>query len=141
MSRRQPDFDIDRAAGAQAELWVSDVRKALASTARVEVKAPKPFLEKESFFVEYACRGRDGRWRKSGIANPRTAELWLVTFGALPGGLVVDGRWLLEAARHAYRNPARRRECIGGSNPTKAVLVSLRDLYVTRPFEVDGSPR
>jgi hypothetical protein len=127
---RQPDFDIDREIGAQGELWVSSVRKALAA-GRIEVKGPKPFLREQSFYVEYACRGRDGKWRPSGIAITKS-ELLIFTFGELPGALVIDREWCKRAARAAYRNPLSRKECMRGSNPTKGVAVSLSHLWITR---------
>jgi hypothetical protein len=133
MTIRQPDFDIDRAIGAQGELWVSSVRKALAA-GRIEVKGPKPFLREQSFYVEYACRGRDGKWRLSGIATTKS-EVLIFTFGELPGGLLIDREWCLRAARVAYKNPLNRKECKRGSNPTKAVAVSLAHLWITRPGE------
>lgn len=135
MSVRQPDFDLDRAIGEQSELWVSNLREALRGSGRVEIKAPKPFLREQTFYVEYACKGRDGTWRKSGI-NTSKADLWLVTFGCLPGGLALCRHWLKRAAKRAYDRPFARKECLRGSNPTKAVVVSLGDLWLTR----DGEP-
>jgi hypothetical protein len=127
---RQPDFDLDREIGAQSEMWVRSVRVALAR-GRIEVKGPKPFLREQSFYVEYACRGRDGKWRPSGIATTKS-ELLIFTFGVLPGALLIDREWCKRAARAAYRNPLNRKECTRGSNPTKAVAVSLAHLWITR---------
>lgn len=129
MSRREPNFDIDLEIGKQAELWVKDLRKALVEQ-RVEVKAPKPFLREQSAYVEYSQLRRNG-WELSGIATT-TSPLYLFTFGDLPGGLVVETQWLKRAARRAYRNPKQRRECVRGSHPTKGVVISLADLWVTR---------
>lgn len=120
--------------GEQAELWVSNVRDALARKGRVETKAPKPFLREQSFYVEYKCRGRDGVWRPSGISVTK-ADLMMFTFGSLPGGLVVETEWLKRAVKLAWKNKLKRRECSQGSNPTKAVVVSLSDLWVTRDRE------
>jgi hypothetical protein len=129
---RQPDFDIDQKIGAQSELWVGDFCKALASES-VEVKAPKPFLEKQSAYIEHHCKGRDGKWRKSGI-NTTKAKFYFLTFGSLPGGLAVETAWLKRAAKLAH-TLGRSIECISGSNPTKAVLVSLTELFQTRERE------
>src|SRR4029077_16473736 len=98
---RQPDFDIDRAKGAQAELWVMDLRKAFAEKARIEVKAPEPFLREKKFYVEYKCRGRDGIWRPSGLSTTKAA-LQFFKFGSLPGGLIVETEWLKRACKIAY---------------------------------------
>jgi hypothetical protein len=133
MSQREPDFDIDREIGAQGELWVGSVRAALQAN-RVEVKGPKPFLREQSFYVEYKCRGRDGKWRPSGISTTKS-ELMLFTFGSLPGGLVIDREWLKRAVKHAHKNPLKRVACTRGSNPTFGVTVSLSDLWMTRPGE------
>ena len=99
-----PDWDINLKQGEQAELWVNSVRDALAQKGTVEVKAPKPFLKYHSPYVEFACRGRDGKWRKSGIAKTK-AQLYFFTFGSLPGGWVIETEWLKRAARLAYRDP------------------------------------
>jgi hypothetical protein len=131
---RQPDFDLDRALGAQAELWVSNLREAIAAGARIEVKAPQPFLRQQSFYVEYRCRGRDGVWRPSGVSTTK-ADLQFFKFGGLPGGLMVETAWLKRAVKSAYRRPSARRECARGSNPTRGVLVSLADLWATREGE------
>ena len=63
---RQPDWDIDLEKGAQAELWVLDLRKAFAGKAQIEVKAPEPFLREQTFFAEYECCGRDGQHHRPG---------------------------------------------------------------------------
>lgn len=131
---RQPDFDIDRAIGAQAEMWVSDLRLALAESARVEVKAPQPFLKHQSFYVEYKCRGRDGIWRPSGISTTK-ADLCFFKFGSLPGGLLVETAWLKRAVKLAYQKPAARKACLRGSNPTLGVLVTIADLWLSREGE------
>jgi hypothetical protein len=135
MTRRQPDWDIDRALGAQAELWVLDLRKALAANAPIEVKAPQPFIKHQSFYAEYKCQGRDGIWRPSGISVTK-AQLCLFKFGALPGGLIVETNWLKRAMKLAYTKPALRKKCLRGSNWTFGVLVSLAELWATR----DGEP-
>jgi hypothetical protein len=131
---RQPDFDIDRAKGAQAELWVMDLRKAFAEKARIEVKAPEPFLREQTVYVEYKCRGRDGVWRPSGISVTRAA-LQFFKFGSLPGGLVVETDWLKRACKIAYQKPAARKQCSRGSNPTLAVVVGLADLWLAREHD------
>jgi hypothetical protein len=131
---RQPAWDIDREMGAQSELWVSDVRRALAEHGTIEVKHDKPFLKNQHCYVEYSCRGRDGIWRPSGVSTTK-ASLYVFTFGSLPGGLVVETQWLKRAARRAYRRPFNRREMMRGSNPTRAVLVSIADLWATREYD------
>jgi hypothetical protein len=131
---RFPDFDIDRSAGAQAELWVLDVCKTLAKgKGEIEVKAPKLFLRRASPYVEYAQQHRDGKWRPSGIAKTK-AKLWIITFGSLPGALVIETAWLKRAARLAYKRKQRIEER-DGRNPTKGVFVTFKDLLDTRERE------
>ena len=132
---RQPDFDLDKEIGAQSELWVLDIRELMAKkNGEIEVKAPKPFLKEESFYVEYSCRGRNGKWYPAGIATTK-AKAHVITFGALPGGLIVATDWLKRAARHAFLDRTKHRECVRGANPTRGVVVSLRDLWQTREGE------
>ena len=130
MTMRQPNWDIDLALGAQSELWVGDIRRALAEKGTIEVKHDQPSLKNQHFYVEYECRGRDGKWRPSGIATTK-AKLYFFTFGDRPGGVVVATDWLMRAARVAYKRPSARAECPRGSNPTRGVLVSLADLWAT----------
>lgn len=131
--RPEPDFDINLIEGKQAEFWVVDLQQSLTGKGEVEVKAPKPWLKEQSFYVEYECRKKAG-WSKSGIATTK-AKLWLFTFGSLPGGLVVETEWLKRAAREAYKDPSKRKSCMRGSHPTHAVVVSLRELWETREHE------
>jgi hypothetical protein len=133
-AKREPNWDIDLAAGKQAELWVSSVRESLAGKGTVEVKAPQPFLKFHSPYIEYACRGRDGKWRPSGIATTK-AKLWFITFGSLPGGWVVETEWLRRAARLAFKNPSNRREETDGANPTRAVVVTMFHLWSSKERE------
>jgi len=133
-SRRNPDFDIDQAIGSQSELWVSDIIRLMKeNNGAIEVKAPKPFLASESFYVEYRCRSRSGEWHPSGIATTK-AKAFVFTFGSLPGGLIIDTEWLKRAGRLAF-NEKSVKECVRGSNPTKAVVVTLRHLWLTRDRE------
>jgi len=128
---RKPEFDIDLKIGAQSELWVSDLIAMLAKgKGEIEVKAPKPFLKEQSAYIEFQCQGRDGKWYPSGIAQSK-AKIWALTFGSLPGALFIDAEWLKRAARLAYQKH-NIRECTRGSNPTKAVVVSLQELWETR---------
>lgn len=132
MSKREPDFDLDLVVGQQAELWVLDLQRSFAGKGEIEVKAPKPWLEEQSFYVEYGCKRRAG-WTPSGIATTK-AKLHFFKFGSLPGGLVVETEWLRRAARLAYQR-GQVKNCMRGSHPTRAVLVSLTELWETREHE------
>jgi len=130
--RPEPDFDIDLVSGKQAELWVLDIQRALSGNGQIEVKAPRPWLKEQSFYVEYECHLRAG-WRKSGIATTK-AKVWFIKFGSLPGGLVVETEWLRRAARLAFQR-GNKKHCMRGSHPTRAVVVSLQELWETREHE------
>jgi hypothetical protein len=131
-TKPEPDFDLNLVEGKQAEFWVDDIRKALGGSAEVEVKAPKPWLKEQSFYVEYECKKKAG-WSKSGIATTK-AKIWLIKFGSLPGGLVVETEWLRRAGRLSYKR-GKIKECQRGSHPTRGVTVSLRELWETREHE------
>lgn len=128
----QPDFDIDVVAGEQAELWVVDLQRSLAGKGEIEVKAPRLWLEEQSFFVEYECLRKRG-WTKSGIATTK-AKLWFFKFGSLPGGLVVETEWLKRASRFAFKH-GKCMNCRRGSHPTRGVVVGLGELWETREHE------
>jgi hypothetical protein len=130
---RQPNWDIDRKAGADAELWAKNFIRQLYEGS-VEVKAPKPFLRywRDGFYIEYLCL-RGGTWEPSGLATTK-ADTHLLTFGSLPGGLVIDTSWLKRAARLALKRK-RHKECNRGSHPTKGVLVTFDEILETRPGE------
>ena len=133
MSKRQPDFDLDLVDGKQAELWVADIQRTFEGAGQIEVKAPKPWLKAQSFYVEYACKFRAG-WGASGIATTK-AKAWFFKFGSLPGGLIVETEWLKRAARLAHKRGLLK-DTKRGSHPTRAVVVSMRELWETR----DGEP-
>ena len=132
---RRPEFDLDVKIGAQSELWVQDICELMAKrNGSIEVKAPKPFLKEQTFYVEYTCKWRDGMWRPSGIATTK-ATAYVITFGSLPGGLIVETEWLKRAAREAFKDSKNRKACMRGSNPTRAVVVGLSHLWKTRNRE------
>ena len=129
-----PAFDIDRAYGAQAELWVLDICKTMANgKGEIEVKSPRPFLRQGSPYIEYSCKHADGKWHPSGIAISK-AKLWAIKFGSLPGMLVIETAWLKRAARLAYEKKQLLEEK-DGSNPTKGVYVTFKNLWDTKEHE------
>jgi hypothetical protein len=129
MTKREPDFDIDLPIGAKAEEWVKELFSN--ETAHIEVKWDEPALRLGHVYVEYECMGRDGKWYPSGIKVSKSG-FYTFKFGDLPGALVIETAWLKRAARRAYHRLDARKECIRGSNPTKGVTVTLRDLWNTR---------
>lgn len=140
-------FDLDRKRGAQAELWVSDVRDALAEkTERVEVKADSYYLSKHSenlakqgrpprFFVELECLRR-GEWMPSGL-NVTKAGLWVIKFGNHPAAVIVETAWLRRIYELVKDKPGRTGQCRYGRNPTRGFFVYMSDLLLTRDAKLD----
>lgn len=129
-------FDLDKKRGATAELWVDDIRKALAEeSATIEVKRDAWFPKTGRLYIETECRWRDGAWHPSGI-NTTEADLWFFVFGAHPGGLVVATKWLKCAVVIArkYRNEA---SCDYGDNPTRGVYVYPNHILQARDLTKD----
>jgi len=131
MNKREPDFDIDFPIGKKAELWVGAFITESKETASVEVKSDGPALKKQRFYVEYKCLCRDGLWHDSGIMTTK-ADLYVFKFGELPGGLIVETKWLKRAFMHAAKNSSTWKECPRGECPTKGIVVTLQDLYDTQ---------
>jgi hypothetical protein len=142
MSERKYDprlshFDLDMARGRQAELWIDDIRKSLAeSSAEIEVKRDAWFPKTARFYVERECCGRDGRWRPSGIATTK-AKLWAFVFGAHPGALILEVRWLQRAVVEAQKRPGNTASMDYGQNPTRGIFVYQGDILKARDMLKD----
>jgi len=128
------DWDLELEFGENGEHWVRD----FIGDNTVEVKSSRYFLQPDTryggrqlAFIEFACRGRDGKWRDSGIRTTK-ARGWVIRFGDLPGGLLVDVAWLRRAYRLAFERGQFQRND-KEPNPTRGVLVGLDELWQTRP--------
>lgn len=127
-------FDIDMKRGRNGELFVDDIIKMLAEgSGQIEVKNDRRFIDTYRYYVEYACRGRDGIWRPSGI-RVTTAKFWAIVWGEqkpdrlLPAVFIIETDWLKRAVRSAYKDENQRLETIYGENPTKGVGVNLQHI-------------
>jgi hypothetical protein len=133
-------FDLDSERGTQGELFVENVRAALAKrTSNIEVKTDAHVMKKngpDRFYVEYECRGRDGNWRDSGIMTTK-AGLWFFVFGKHPAGLVVETSWLRKAFDLAKQDKRNHASMDYGENPTKGILVYTNHLRLTRDEAFD----
>lgn len=130
-------FDIDYKRGAQGEIFVSNIRDMLASgSGSIEVKADSWAIKTGRFYVETECRGRDGKWRASGISVTR-ATFWAFTFGKHPMMVVLDTDWLRRAKELAAQNPSNHAECKYGQNPTRGIYVTSYHLKQTRDESKD----
>jgi hypothetical protein len=124
-------FDIDMKRGAQGELMVLDICDMLrAGSGSIEVKTDFKFAETKRFYVERECRGRDGKWRPSGI-NVTKAKLWAFVLGDLNGCFVVNTDWVLRATERAAADPRNLKSCDYGENPTRGVLVYFNHFILT----------
>jgi hypothetical protein len=129
-------FDLDMKRGAAGELFVLDICKMLAEgSGTIEVKTDYRFTEKQRFYIEIECRGRDGKWRPSGLAVTK-AKLWAIVVGKQPNDMlpmmfVFDTHWLQRAAALAAKDQRNLRTCDYGKNPTRGVLVYINHFVRT----------
>jgi hypothetical protein len=131
---RLSHFDLDYKRGAQGELLMLNVAEMLAEgKGTIEVKTDYRFLEpkKQRFYVERECRGRDGRWRPSGLAVSR-ATFWAFVLGEYPAIFFVATDWLRRATDLAAADERNHKECDYGENPTRGVLVFINHFVLTK---------
>lgn len=130
-------FDLDLKRGAQGEIFVSDIQDMLSNgSGSIEVKTDAWAVKTGRLYVETECRGRDGRWRASGLAITR-ATFWAFKFGKQPMMQIVDTDWLRRAAELAGKHPANQTECKYGENPTRGTFVYPNHLKETRNTDLD----
>jgi hypothetical protein len=121
-------FDLTLAFGQEAEDDVAAMFDGIAGgVIKIEVKRDARCVETGRLFVEYQCRGRDGVWRKSGIATS-TADYWVYVIGDTGVRYLFPTEQLLYLARRAYKDAKRRVLHPYGENPTRGVLIDLSDL-------------
>ncbi len=122
MSGRQPDWDVDRRHGEEAEsLFAKLGNQTLSGTA--EVKRDMRALDTGRVYIEHECRTSVG-WRPSGIQSTK-ADTWVFVLGPVLLAVPTD------AVRDLYRAAVKAgagAQCVVGSHPTKGVLVDLRKL-------------
>lgn len=126
----QPDFDIDLAVGAQAELFVANLIDSLATRGTVEVKYDAKYLDTGNVYVEYQCM-KHGVWRNSGISTTKAA-FWAFVLGMDTFCFVIATDTLRDAVKERWQSG--RRELTRGSHPTKGVVlpVSWLSTYAAR---------
>jgi hypothetical protein len=130
-------FDLDMERGRQGELWIENIRKALSEySALIEVKTDFWYPISERFYIEYQCRGRDMKWRPSGIETTRAA-LWAIVWGAHAGMTVVEVAWLRRAVERAREDLRNHISMDYGENPTRGILVYMPHILKTRDPEKD----
>lgn len=119
----QPDWDIDRLYGENAEQMVEALRTSILE-GTVEVKHDGKANETGNFYVEFECRRLDGAWQPSGISVTQ-AEAWAVVSGQCV--LVVPTFALKEVARRFHR-AGRTVYMHRGTHPTRGVLIPAGEL-------------
>lgn len=118
-----PDFDIDVAVGAQAELFVAKIMDSLGARSSVEVKYDAQYVKTGNVYVEYKCL-RKGKWTPSGIATTKAA-FWAFVLGMDTFCFVIATDTLKEAARDRWNYPSSRVGLDKGSHPTKGVILPV----------------
>lgn len=121
----EPGFDFELVRGQEGERFVHELL--FTHGDKCEVKDDFKCLETGNVFVEYECCGRDGIWRKSGIAAT-DSDVYCVRIADTEFFLVSTTRALREVVKAAWRDPKNRVECKYGENPTKGVLLRWADL-------------
>lgn len=137
---RQPDWDVDRLRGEEAEEMYRRTRTGIL-IGEAEVKRDDQALNTGRAYVEYECLTADG-WKPSGIATTRAAT-WVIVFWPV---VLAMPRWLvLNIARELWRDDKNRRECRNGTHPTRGVVVGLHRFlplaveHVQRPLFKDAA--
>lgn len=115
----QPNWDLDYAAGRQAELWVSDIRKALEEDS-IEVKLDRRFCDTGNIYVEFECKGKP-----SGIAKTKS-KVWVQVLVQDELAIVISTERLKELARKFYKD--FRRSETDGSHPTRGVAIPVEEI-------------
>lgn len=130
---RQPDWDVDKARGEEAEALWRKTRTAMA-TGCAEVKRDDRAAKTGNFYIEHACRTAEG-WEPSGIETTK-ATTWV--FVSWPILVAVP----VSILRHLHRDAQRKKalvECSNGSHPTKGVVIPV-DKLLTRAIWVAQRP-
>lgn len=122
MSARQPDWDVDKARGEEAEALYRALRRHIMN-GTAEVKCDDRAAETGNIYVEYACQTAQG-WKPSGIATTK-ATTWVIFADPI---LLAMPTWVLRNLARDAKDQGHTRECIVGSHPTRGVVLPMRDL-------------
>lgn len=123
----EPDHDIDREVGSQAELFVAHIIDSLGTSA-IEVKHDVKAESTQNAYFELGCHYPAAGWRRTGVYATK-AELWA---HVLPGPVVVIAplevlRGVVDFHRFDLNHEAR---CRRGSHPTVGAYVPLSRLLI-----------
>lgn len=124
MSKRQPDWDLDRLRGEEAEAFVREVRERML-TGTVEVKRDDRATQTGNFYIEYEASTANG-WQPSGIAATKANDWAFVCWPFI----VTAPTWMVKLVARRAAREGFKRECGSGSHPTKGVVVPLDSFLV-----------
>jgi hypothetical protein len=127
MTKRKPDWDVNRLAGEESEEMWREVRTHMYSH-EAEVKRDDEAHKTGHVYVEYECF-RAGEWTRSGISTTR-APVWVIHIEPL---LIVLPTLVLKDIVEGM-GPESIREEKDGSHPTRGMVLLIRDL-ITRSLE------
>lgn len=118
MSPYQPDFDLQRLRGEEAERYVRNLRAAVGA-GTIEVKRDEQAHKYGNHYVEFECRSQvDGQYHPSGIATTK-ATTWAIY---IDGSVTFVPTWVMRLVAEKY---GLLRECTYGGNPTRGRAVPL----------------
>lgn len=130
---RQPDWDVDKARGEEAETLWRNTRTAMA-TGTAEVKRDDRAFDTGNFYIEHSCRTAQG-WKPSGIKTTK-AHTWVFVCWPILIALPV---WILRQLHADAERKQDIKECSNGSHPTKGAVVPV-DLLLKRAMWVAQRP-
>jgi len=122
----EPRFDIDLEYGKQGEQYVESGLRWL-FTGKGEVKRDAVATRSGNLFLECLCKGRDGKWRRSGISTTESA-LWAHVVGDTGVVVLIPSAPLRHLASELWRDKENRRDNPHGENPTRGVVLPLKRL-------------
>lgn len=119
---RQPDWDVDKARGEEAEALFRKVRGGLLA-GTTEVKRDDRTSQTGNVYIEYECRTATG-WKPSGIATTK-ATTWVIYTEPV---MTVMPTWVLKKLCRKQFKEKGHHECGNGSHPTRGVVIPIREL-------------
>lgn len=123
---RQPDWDVDRLRGEEAEALVRATRNGIL-LGTTEVKRDDGALKYGNVFLEFACRQQSGAWSSSGIATTKSST-WAHVFWPV---VVAAPTWMVRNIAREAKQRGDIKECVVGTNPTKGAVVSVSQFLPT----------
>jgi hypothetical protein len=125
----QPDWDVDKARGEEAEALFRKLRTGIIA-GTTEVKRDDRARETGNFYIELECQRFDG-WHDSGLRTTKATAWAIVCWPVVLAVPVSILRIAVEGAKAA--------ECRVGSHPTRGVVVPMGEL-VARAVAAANAP-